>query len=95
MKTQLESAKEGVITPQIAKVAADEGFEPEEIRKKVALGEIVIPCNPNRPNQRVVGIGSGLENQSQCFYRNIFGYLRYGFGNPQGKSCRRRRRWIR
>ena len=34
MKTQLELAKEGVITPQIAKVAADEGFDAEEIRKK-------------------------------------------------------------
>ncbi|NJL59188.1 MAG: hypothetical protein HC887_05630 [Desulfobacteraceae bacterium] len=63
MKTQLELAKEGVITPQIAKVAADEGFEAEDIRKKVALGEIVIPCNPGRPHQRVVGIGSGLRTK--------------------------------
>ncbi|OQX07793.1 MAG: phosphomethylpyrimidine synthase [Desulfobacteraceae bacterium IS3] len=63
MKTQLESAKEGVITPQIAKVAADEGFDAEEIRKKVALGEIVIPCNPGRPHQRVVGIGTGLRTK--------------------------------
>jgi phosphomethylpyrimidine synthase len=63
MKTQLELAKEGVVTPQIAKVAADEGFDAEDIRKKVALGEIVIPCNPGRPNQRVVGIGSGLRTK--------------------------------
>jgi len=63
MKTQLELAKEGVITPQIAKVAADEGFDAEEIRKKVALGEIVIPCNPGRPHQRVVGIGTGLRTK--------------------------------
>ncbi len=63
MKTQLESAKEGVITQQVMKVAEDEGFDAEDIRKKVALGEIVIPCNPGRPNQRVVGIGSGLRTK--------------------------------
>jgi len=63
MKTQLESAKEGVITQQVMKVAEDEGFDAEDIRKKVALGEIVIPCNPGRSNQRVVGIGSGLRTK--------------------------------
>ncbi len=63
MKTQLESAKEGVITQQVMKVPEDEGFDAEDIRKKVALGEIVIPCNPGRPNQRVVGIGSGLRTK--------------------------------
>jgi len=63
MKTQLESAKEGVITQQVMKVAENEGFDAEDIRKKVALGEIVIPCNPGRSNQRVVGIGSGLRTK--------------------------------
>jgi phosphomethylpyrimidine synthase len=63
MKSQIELAREGVITPQVEKVAADEHFFPEIIREKVALGEIVIPNNPNRPHQRVVGIGKGLRTK--------------------------------
>lgn len=60
MKTQIEKARENVITPEMARVAADEGVSPEFVCNKVALGEIVIPCNPNRNGQKVVGIGTGL-----------------------------------
>jgi len=63
MKTQLELAREGLITPQMQQVASDENIQVEEILGKVALGEIVIPCHPNRPNQKVVGIGSGLRTK--------------------------------
>jgi phosphomethylpyrimidine synthase len=63
MKTQLELAKEGTVTSSIEMVAKDEGFSPEEIRSGVAAGHIVIPCNPNRRNQRVCGIGKGLRTK--------------------------------
>ena len=63
MKTQLELAKEGVITPQMETVAEDEGLEPALIRTRTAAGEIVIPHHPGRPNQRVVGIGTGLRTK--------------------------------
>ena len=63
MKTQIELAREGVITEQIKTVALDEGFEPEIIRERVAKGEIVIPCNPKRPNQKIAGIGYGLRTK--------------------------------
>ena len=63
MKTQIESAQEGIITDQIKKVAEDENFTPEVIRDRVASGEIVIPNNPNRINQKVVGIGRGLRTK--------------------------------
>jgi phosphomethylpyrimidine synthase len=63
MKTQLEQAREGRWTPQIQRVAEAEGLLPEVIRQGVAKGEIVIPCNPNRPGQRVVGIGRGLRTK--------------------------------
>ena len=59
MKTQIESARAGVLTPQMATVAADEGVTPEYVREKVALGEIVIPWNRIR-NPKVAGIGAGL-----------------------------------
>ncbi len=64
MKTQLELAKAGEITPLMTQISKDEGwFSPEEIRQKVAYGEVVIPNNPNRPNQKVVGIGMGLRTK--------------------------------
>ena len=63
MQTQLEMARQGVITPQMEKVANDENYAPELIRSLVAAGEIVIPNNPNRPSQKVVGIGTGLRTK--------------------------------
>ncbi|MBU1405490.1 MAG: phosphomethylpyrimidine synthase ThiC [Proteobacteria bacterium] len=60
MKTQLELARDGMITEPMQQVAANEDFAPETIRGLVAKGEIVIPCNPNRPAQKAVGIGTGL-----------------------------------
>jgi len=62
MKTQIESARAGVITPQMATVAVDEGVTPEYVRDKVALGEIVIPWNRIR-NPKVAGIGAGLRTK--------------------------------
>jgi 5-hydroxybenzimidazole synthase len=62
MKTQLEKARAGVVTPQMATVAADEGLTPEYIREKVAEGRIVIPWNRIR-NPKVAGIGEGLRTK--------------------------------
>ncbi|GFO53324.1 phosphomethylpyrimidine synthase [Geomonas sp. Red276] len=62
MKTQIEQARDGVVTPQMAQVAADEGFTPEYVREKVAEGKIVIPWSRiHKP--RVAGIGEGLRTK--------------------------------
>ena len=65
MKTQIELASEGIITEAMKKVAMDEGFglDPETIRQRVADGHIVIAVHPNRPLQKVVGIGRGLRTK--------------------------------
>jgi phosphomethylpyrimidine synthase len=63
MKTQLELARDGVVTQQMQQVAADENKTTELIQQLVALGEIVIPVHPKRPNQHVVGIGTGLRTK--------------------------------
>jgi len=63
MRTQLELARQGVTTELMSKVAKDEGIGEETIRSRVATGEIVIPNNPNRPGQKVVGIGKGLRTK--------------------------------
>jgi phosphomethylpyrimidine synthase len=60
--TQIEAARKGIITPEIAEVAEDEGLVPEEIRALVATGEIVIPHN--RHHQfRAIGIGKRLRTK--------------------------------
>ena len=46
--TQLESARLGVITPQMQRVAEREGhLSPEQVRDEVASGRMVIPANVN------------------------------------------------
>ena len=62
MKTQIELARDGVITPQMATVAVDEGVTAEYVREKVAQGRIVIPWNRIR-NPRVAGIGEGMRTK--------------------------------
>ncbi len=63
MKTQLELARKGIVTEPMNKVAAMEGLAPGVIRERVAAGEVVIAVHPDRPNQKVVGIGTGLRTK--------------------------------
>lgn len=62
MATQIERARTGEITAEMAAVARDEGLEPEVVRNRVARGTIVIPKNVGR-DSRVVGIGQGLRTK--------------------------------
>ncbi|MBF0241567.1 MAG: phosphomethylpyrimidine synthase ThiC [Desulfamplus sp.] len=71
MKTQIELARDGIISEQMLQIANDEGYSPETIKNLVAKGEIVIPNNPfakkvrgaSNQNQKVVGIGTGLRTK--------------------------------
>lgn len=63
MQTQLELAREGVITEQMKAVAEIEGLSNKFILNGVAKGEIVIPNNLNRKGQKVCGIGTGLRTK--------------------------------
>ncbi len=62
MRTQIELAREGIISTQMATVAKDEGFLPEYVRQMVAEGKIVIPWNHGR-KPKAVGIGKGLRTK--------------------------------
>ena len=46
MATQLELAKQGIITPQMETAAAQEKLSPEFVRQMIAEGKVVIPSNP-------------------------------------------------
>lgn len=63
MKTQLELAREGVVTPLMEQVAKDENIAAETIRQSIAAGHVVIPNNPGRKGQAVCGIGKGLRTK--------------------------------
>ncbi len=62
-KTQMEAAKKGIITPEIALVAEKEGLSAEQIREGVASGKIAIPCNKNHSSISAEGIGKGLKTK--------------------------------
>ncbi len=62
MPTQIEYARQGVVTPQMADVADKEQVHPEFVRCMVAEGKVVIPWNHAR-KPKAVGIGKGLSTK--------------------------------
>ena len=58
--TQLKKAREGIITPEMKKVAEKEGVSPEFIREGLAAGNIVISLNNRHDWIEPLGIGKGL-----------------------------------
>jgi len=61
--TQLELAREGIISPQMEVVAQYEGVEAEFVRQGVAAGTIVIPANTRHTSLVPCGIGQGLKTK--------------------------------
>ncbi len=61
--TQLESARAGVVTEAMRRVAEAEGVEAETLRERVAAGRAAIPCNVRRKASRVFGVGEGLRTK--------------------------------
>lgn len=62
-KTQMEAARNGFVTKEIAQVAADEGIEEKELMQLVASGRVAIPANIRHKALRSHGIGSGLRTK--------------------------------
>jgi len=61
--TQLELAREGIVSNQMAKVAEQEKLDAEFVRQGVAEGTLVIPANINHSNLVPCGIGKGLKTK--------------------------------
>lgn len=61
--TQLEAAKQGIITEEMRQVAEDEHIGAEKIREGVEAGHIVIPANKNHRSLHAYGIGEGLRTK--------------------------------
>lgn len=60
--TQMEQARQNVITPQMKQVAQMEGCTPEYIRQEIACGRVVINHNARR-NSKPMGVGRGLRTK--------------------------------
>ena len=61
--TQIDFARVGVVTPQMAEVARKEGRDPEFIRAAVAAGSIAIPANIHHTALSPEGVGEGLRTK--------------------------------
>ena len=60
MTTQMQFARQGVVTKEMEFVAREENLSPEFIREGVAQGTIAICCNVNHKNLKPCGVGAGL-----------------------------------
>ena len=61
--TQIESARQGIVTSQMKTVAAKESISEEKLRQLVADGRVVIPANVNHKNLEPIGIGKFLKTK--------------------------------
>ncbi|MDR3599573.1 MAG: B12 lower ligand biosynthesis ThiC-like protein BzaB [Desulfosporosinus sp.] len=61
--TQLIKARQGIITPEVERLAKVEGLTPDELCEKVAKGRVVILKNNQRKNSVAVAIGEGLRTK--------------------------------
>jgi len=58
--TQLESARKGIITPEMKRVAEKEKLSPEFIRDEISAGRLIIPANIRHLKHRLDPIGIGI-----------------------------------
>ncbi|WKZ17608.1 MAG: phosphomethylpyrimidine synthase ThiC [Candidatus Jettenia sp. CY-1] len=61
--TQLQKARQNIITQEMKQVAKEEDLDPEYIKLRIAEGKIVIPVNHKRRSIKVCGIGAGLKTK--------------------------------
>ena len=61
--TQMDAARQGIITPELRKVAEDDRIDEERLRKLVAEGKVCIPANRNHRSLKPCGIGNALRTK--------------------------------
>ncbi|MFH1441555.1 MAG: phosphomethylpyrimidine synthase ThiC [Candidatus Omnitrophota bacterium] len=61
--TQLENAKNNIISPLMKKIAAAEKMSPQLLLKYIREGKIVIPANKTHKIKKPCGIGKGLSTK--------------------------------
>ena len=56
--TQMDAARQGIVTPEMEIVAAKENMGVEKLRELIAKGQVIIPANKNHQALSPNGIGS-------------------------------------
>ncbi|WP_319404974.1 phosphomethylpyrimidine synthase ThiC [uncultured Desulfosarcina sp.] len=61
--TQMDAARQGIVTSQMTIVAQKEKMAPETLRQLIAAGKVIIPANRNHTNLDPEGVGQGLRTK--------------------------------
>ncbi len=61
--TQMDAARQGIVTPEMKKVAQKEHMSEEELRALIAAGQVIIPANKNHKCLDPNGIGEKLQTK--------------------------------
>ena len=61
--TQMEAARQGVLTPQMEQVLHNEPISRDQLLDSVATGHIAIPANRLHTGLKGAGIGQGLRTK--------------------------------
>ena len=61
--TQMDAARQGILTPQMRTVAEKEKMAPETLRGLVADGRVIIPANKHHVTLDPEGVGQGLRTK--------------------------------
>ena len=61
--TQMNAARQGIITKEMEAVATYEGIDVKDLMAEVAAGTIVIPANKNHKCLKPFGIGNSLKTK--------------------------------
>ena len=61
--TQMNAARQGIITDEMRTVAEKEGIAPEKLMEYIAAGTAIIPCNKNHKAISPAGVGSMLKTK--------------------------------
>lgn len=62
-QTQMEAARKGIVTKELAQVAREESWSEQALLQLVALGQTVIPANIKHKSLHPYGIGGGLRTK--------------------------------
>jgi phosphomethylpyrimidine synthase len=60
--TQMDQARRGIVTEEMRYVAAVEGIDAEELRRRIAAGTVIIPKNVHH-DFNPIGLGQGLSTK--------------------------------
>lgn len=88
--TQMYYAKEGIMTEEMAFVAAREGLEPEFVMSEVARGRAIIPANRMHPELEptIIGMNPCFISMASGNLREIVSYITALLYLPGCMGCR-------